>query len=357
MADWCHEFDFRSTAGQFVRNSPAGYGMWEKGSDGGWKSSYVTGSGGQSVYIKRTGLNSSTITHVAFDVEWSTTSGSNCYAALNSTAIVFIRGVPEISRTFEWSGAVNNVTSITLNPSGGRGNTIELTRLLVRGTGVDAFCSACVEEAEYQHNLDTAFADLKTALQNNPTAAEIDSVIGRSIELMPRDVWVLICVFTISTMIGTPLKAQEQTPEATDAPVVISVANAAQIHQLRVLQANTPWANDLEFSPDGTRLAVAETGAAYHAFEGVQGKVRIWGTTTWEEEMVLSSDGLSAMTIDFYPDGRYLAVGYTTGEIQLWYVNLQQVDITLKKHNTWVKVKSRNSCKSGGMSYAGIAWA
>lgn len=152
--------------------------MWEKGSDGGWKSSYVTSSGGQSVYIKRTGLNSSTITHAAFDVEWSTTSGSNCYAALNSTAIVFIRGVPEISRTFEWSGAVNNVTSITLNPSGGRGNTIKLTRLLVRGTGVDPFCSACVEEAEYQHNLDTAFADLKTALQNNPTAAEADPVIA-----------------------------------------------------------------------------------------------------------------------------------------------------------------------------------
>jgi WD40 repeat protein len=130
--------------------------------------------------------------------------------------------------------------------------------------------------------------------------------------------------------------AQEETPGASNTLVAISLDNAAQVQEHLVLQANAPSAYDLEFSPDATRLAVAETGDASHSFEGVQGKVRIWNTATWEEEMVLSGESLSAISLAFNSDGSYLAVGNTTGEIQLWYVNLQRVDATLYGHDTWV---------------------
>lgn len=129
---------------------------------------------------------------------------------------------------------------------------------------------------------------------------------------------------------------QVATPENPTKSMPISIANAAYIEQQTILQGNTPWMLDIEFSPQGDRLAVAETASAYEGFEGVQGKVRIWNTTTWEEETLLSSDDLSAMSIAFDEDGNYLAVGNTTGEIQFWYINLQRVDTTLISHDTWV---------------------
>jgi WD40 repeat protein len=83
-------------------------------------------------------------------------------------------------------------------------------------------------------------------------------------------------------------------------------------------------------------LAVAETGSKYEGFKNTQGKIHIWDTTTWVEKAVLTSDELSAMSLAFNSDGSYLAVGNTTGEIQLWYLDLERVDKTLSGHDTWV---------------------
>lgn len=116
----------------------------------------------------------------------------------------------------------------------------------------------------------------------------------------------------------------------------ISLENASHIEQQNVLQGNSTWMSDLAFSPDSKVLAVAETGSPYDNFENIQGKVRIWDTNTWTEKMTLSSEGLSAMSLAFNPDGRWIAVGNTTGEIQIWNWNSQQVDATLKGHSTWV---------------------
>ena len=124
--------------------------------------------------------------------------------------------------------------------------------------------------------------------------------------------------------------------ENVSSPPMISTDNASQIEEQTILQGNESWMSDVEFSPDGTLLAVAETGSPYDNFENIQGKVRIWDTTKWEEKMTLSSENLSAMSLAFNPDGRWIAVGNTTGEIQIWYWYLQRVDATLKGHSTWV---------------------
>ncbi|MCA0456465.1 MAG: WD40 repeat domain-containing protein [Chloroflexi bacterium] len=116
----------------------------------------------------------------------------------------------------------------------------------------------------------------------------------------------------------------------------ISVTNAHEVKQKQLLTGNAMWMSDLAFSPDGSRLAVAETGSAYEAFKNVQGKVRIWNTTTWKGKMTLSSDGLSAMSLAFSPDGQRIAVGNTTGNIDIWDWANQVVDNTLKGHSTWV---------------------
>jgi WD40 repeat protein len=132
--------------------------------------------------------------------------------------------------------------------------------------------------------------------------------------------------------------SQRDVTSAQSIPVseVIGIRNASHIEQRTILQGNTTWMSDLAFSPDGVVLAVAETGSPYNNFEDIQGKVRIWDTVTWEEKMTLSSKDLSAMSIAFNPDSTWLAVGNTTGEIQIWYWRLERVDAMLKDHSTWV---------------------
>src|SRR5262245_11400633 len=117
---------------------------------------------------------------------------------------------------------------------------------------------------------------------------------------------ILLC--SLAFAIPSRVFQGETPPTEIVNSAVISVANATQVEQQITLQGNTDWMSDIKFSPDGNLLAVVETGSPYNDFEGIQGKVRIWNITSWEEEIVLSTDGLSAMTIGFNSDGRYLAV-------------------------------------------------
>lgn len=83
---------------------------------------------------------------------------------------------------------------------------------------------------------------------------------------------------------------------------------------------------DLEFSPDGTRLASTGTDKA----------IRIWDVKSHQEVAVLRGHQEPAWSISFSPDGRYLAsAGYADESWRLWDLNtgeqrsIVQRDVTI----------------------------
>lgn len=143
----------------------------------------------------------------------------------------------------------------------------------------------------------------------------------------------LLFVLNVETLSSQDVQATEESESLR----IISVVSANTLTQRQILQGETDWISDLEFSLDVNLLAVAETGSPYQDFENVQGKVRIWDTKTWEEITVLSSEGLSAMSLAFSPDNQRLALGNTTGEIEIWYlISNPRVEAVLRGHSTWV---------------------
>lgn len=69
---------------------------------------------------------------------------------------------------------------------------------------------------------------------------------------------------------------------------------------------------DLEFSPDGTRLASS----------GTDKTIRIWDVQSYQEVAVLRGHQEPAWSISFSPDGRYLAsAGYADKSWRLWDLN------------------------------------
>lgn len=132
--EWCHEFDFLTTNGSFQNVSGSNYGSWVSGQ--GWVSELVSGSGGQSIWIKRD--FTATITRVEIDVTWTTGSGRNIQVNTQDTQLITDVGSAPLSHTFTWDG-LRGATQLVLNPSGGAGNVVRITRLLVRGTGTNPF--------------------------------------------------------------------------------------------------------------------------------------------------------------------------------------------------------------------------
>lgn len=132
--EWCYEFNFLITDGTFVNVSGSNYGNWSSGQ--GWVSELVSGSGGQSIWIKRDFV--ATITRVEIDVTWTNTSGRNIQVNTQDTALITDVGAAPLSHTFTWDG-LRGATQLVLNPSGGAGNVVRITRLLVRGTGTNPF--------------------------------------------------------------------------------------------------------------------------------------------------------------------------------------------------------------------------
>lgn len=133
-AVWCYEFDFLTVDGGFANVSGSNYGNWVSGQ--GWVSETVPGSGGQSIWIKRDFV--SVITRVEIDVTWTNTTGRNIQVNTQDTALISDVGGAPLSHTFTWDG-LRSATQLVLNPSGGTGNVVRITRLLVRGEGTNPF--------------------------------------------------------------------------------------------------------------------------------------------------------------------------------------------------------------------------
>ena len=131
---------------------------------------------------------------------------------------------------------------------------------------------------------------------------------------------------------------------------VITAENANLVEQLHIVFDSDKWINDVEFSPDGDVLAFIETGNPYEGFQDVQGQAYIWAMNSSDEITRLNS-GLSALSLAFDQSGNSLAVGTTSGEIQLWDWRDEQISRTLTGHDTWVN--SLGFTSGGGLLLSG----
>ena len=75
-----------------------------------------------------------------------------------------------------------------------------------------------------------------------------------------------------------------------------------------VLESHSNPVNRVAWHPDGTRLASACS----------DGTVRIWETSTWQETMLRNGSGASVTSLAWSPDGFRLATGDQAGEIIVW---------------------------------------
>ena len=134
-------------------------------------------------------------------------------------------------------------------------------------------------------------------------------------------------------------------------------------------QRRTGYINNIQYSPDGTKLAVpcllgiricdAQTGkeldvltthkyvfmpisVAYSpdgrtlASGCMQGTVHLWDTDTGTPLRILSGHTKAVWSVAYSPDGKTLASGSRDKTIRLWNVNIGQHLRTLKGHKGWV---------------------
>jgi eukaryotic-like serine/threonine-protein kinase len=82
--------------------------------------------------------------------------------------------------------------------------------------------------------------------------------------------------------------------------------------------------NDLSFSPDGQTIAVACADQSVHFFEVATGKPKAWSIS-------LESTPLAAT---YCENGKLLAIGTSTGDLQLWEAKTQTRRATIKAHTS-----------------------
>ena len=99
----------------------------------------------------------------------------------------------------------------------------------------------------------------------------------------------------------------------------VVIVDAMSGEELQVLPAGVESVSELDFSPDGTRLAAAvtESGALVQVWDIAAGSLVAQPVT---DEVFLGADWLDAYSVDFSPDGSYLAATIPP-QVRVWDAN------------------------------------
>jgi WD40 repeat protein/serine/threonine protein kinase/DNA-binding SARP family transcriptional activator len=107
---------------------------------------------------------------------------------------------------------------------------------------------------------------------------------------------------------------------------VARVWDVATGQELRTLTGHTDDVNDVVFSPDGTRLATASTDTT----------AKVWDAETGEELLTLEGHDAFVFGVDWSPDGSRIATGSEDGTAKVWDATTGKDLLTLAGHGAGI---------------------
>ncbi len=118
---------------------------------------------------------------------------------------------------------------------------------------------------------------------------------------------------TAQPEIIAPSPTAPVTAQAQSEAKVITVETVGAVDRLVTLAAHTDKVTDVAFSGDG----------AYLASSGLDGKIRLWDTRSWQEVNTFAINLSDLNVIDFSPDGKLLASSEAIRDVQTGQVAQQ----------------------------------
>jgi WD40 repeat protein len=116
----------------------------------------------------------------------------------------------------------------------------------------------------------------------------------------------------------------------------VRVWDADSGKELLTLASLPHWANTVDFSPDGKYLA-AGLGDLYVVAPDRPGEVRVWDAATGQEVYNLQGHGGWVTSVAFSPDSRHLASASADRTVRVWELRTGREVLTLRGHSRWVR--------------------